>query len=71
MELDLLEAIPRYTTSKKVTGNSQHRFTKAIACLTNLIAFYDEMISSINKGEQQILFTLTFGKLLTKFPIGS
>ncbi|KAK4822728.1 hypothetical protein QYF61_019725 [Mycteria americana] len=45
----LLKAISKYTKDKKVTGKSQHRFSMDRYCLTNLIAFCDEMTSSVDK----------------------
>lgn len=46
----LLKAISKYMKDKKVTGKSQHRFSMDIYCLTNLIAFCDEMTGSVDKG---------------------
>ncbi|KAK4819507.1 hypothetical protein QYF61_005858 [Mycteria americana] len=41
MEQLILGTISRHMKNKKVTGSSQHGFTKS--CLTNLTTFYNEM----------------------------
>lgn len=46
----LLKAISKYVKDKEVNGKSQHRFSMDIYCLTNLIAFCDEMTGSVDKG---------------------
>jgi len=58
-----MEAISKHIKDKKVTGSSQHRFRKRKSCLTFLTAFYDKIISLVDK--QQILFILTLEGLLT------
>lgn len=49
MEGVFLVHIPGHTRVKKVSGNSQHRFTKVKSCLTNLIAFYVKITRSVNE----------------------
>lgn len=41
--------ISKAIKSKKVIKNSQQRYTKEKACLTNLRAFYDEMSNLMDK----------------------
>ena len=50
MEQILLEAIYKEVKHRKVTGSSHHGFTKRKSCLTNLIAFYSDMTTLVNKG---------------------
>ena len=43
MEQLILEVIIKEVEEKKVISSRQYGFTKGKSCLTNLIAFYDEM----------------------------
>lgn len=44
-----LEAISKEMKDKKVIGNSQHGFSKGKSCLSNLIAFCNEVTDSVEK----------------------
>lgn len=56
---ELLEHISGHKREMMMTGKSKHGFTKSKSHLTNLIAYYDEMMVFVN-GEQRISFTVTF-----------
>ena len=47
---------------EKVFGTSQLGFIKGIACLTNLISFYNEMNGGVDKGRTMYVVYLAFSK---------
>ncbi|CAM5136637.1 unnamed protein product, partial [Eretmochelys imbricata] len=47
---------------RKVIRNSQHGFTNSKSCLTNLIAFYDEITGSMDKGKAVDIIYLDLSK---------
>ncbi|CAM4544961.1 unnamed protein product [Lepidochelys olivacea] len=62
MEQVLKESVLKHLEERKVTRNSQHGFTKGKSCLTNLIAFYDEITGSVNMGRAVDVIYLDFSK---------
>ncbi|CAM4588845.1 unnamed protein product [Lepidochelys kempii] len=61
MEQVLKESILKHLEERKVIRNSQHGFTKGKSCLSNLIAFYDE-ITSVDEGKAVDTLFLDFSK---------
>ncbi|CAM4632354.1 unnamed protein product [Lepidochelys olivacea] len=62
MEQVLKESILKHLHERKVIRNSQHGFTKGRSCLTNLIAFYDEITGSVDEGKAVDALFLDFSK---------
>ncbi|CAM4588838.1 unnamed protein product [Lepidochelys olivacea] len=62
MEQVLKESILKHLHERKVIKNSQHGFTKGRSCLTNLIAFYDEITGSVDEGKAVDVLFLDFSK---------
>ncbi|CAM5112035.1 unnamed protein product [Natator depressus] len=62
MEQVLKESILKHLEERKVIRNSQHGFTKDKSCLTNLIAFYDEITGSVDEGKAMDVLFLDFSK---------
>ncbi|CAM5115924.1 unnamed protein product, partial [Natator depressus] len=62
MKQVLKESILKHLEERKVTRNSQHGFTKGKSCLTNLIAFYDEITGSVHEGQAVDVLFLDFSK---------
>ncbi|CAM4630328.1 unnamed protein product [Lepidochelys kempii] len=62
MEQVLKESILKHLHERKVIRNSQHGFTKGRSCLTNLIAFYDEITGSVDEGKAVDVLFLNFSK---------
>ncbi|CAM4456862.1 unnamed protein product [Caretta caretta] len=62
MEQVFKESILKHLHERKVIRNSQHGFTKGRSCLTNLIAFYDEITGSVDEGKAVDVLFLDFSK---------
>ncbi|CAM5096617.1 unnamed protein product [Natator depressus] len=62
MEQVLQESLLKHLEERKVIRNSQQRFPKGKSCLTNLIAFYDEITGSVDEGKAVNMIYLDFSK---------
>lgn len=58
MEQIILEAIFKHMKDRKVIGSSEHGFMKGKSCLTNLIAFGDEVTGLMDEGRVVDVFLL-------------
>ena len=68
LESIVKDVIAAHLESSDGIGQSQHGFMKGKSCLTNLLEFFEDVTSRMDKGEPVDVVYLDFQKAFDKVP---